>query len=43
MMEWSEDQTVELTQQQFKQYVTDDWGWKDSWVASNTAYMKAAP
>jgi hypothetical protein len=42
MMEWSRDDTIELTQGQFKQYVMDDWGWKDSWVTSNTAYLDAA-
>jgi hypothetical protein len=35
------DDTIELTQQQFKQYVKDDWGWKDSWVTSNTTYLEA--
>lgn len=41
MMQWSTDITIELTQQQFKQYVKDDWGWKDVWMASNTAYLEA--
>lgn len=41
MMQWSTDDTIELTQGQFRQYVQDDWGWKDSWVASNTAYIEA--
>lgn len=41
MMEWAKGGEVELTQQQFKQYVKDDWGWKDSWVTSNTAYLEA--
>jgi hypothetical protein len=40
MMEWSQDDTVALTQSQFKQYVQDDWGWKDQWLTSNTAYMQ---
>lgn len=42
MMTWSMDDTIELTQGQFKQYVNDDWGWKESWVTSNTAYMTEA-
>jgi hypothetical protein len=42
MMEWSMDNEVELTQAQFKQYVQDDWGWKDAWVTSNTAYIESA-
>jgi len=42
MMQWSKDDVIELTQGQFKQYVMDDWGWKDTWLASNTEYMKAS-
>lgn len=42
MMEWSIDDEIVLDQQQFKQYIKDDWGWKQSWVTSNTAYMEAA-
>lgn len=41
MMTWSTDNVIELTQQQFKQYVKDDWGWKDTWVTSNTQYLDA--
>jgi hypothetical protein len=41
MMKWSTDTTIELTQAQFKQYVKDDWGWKDQWTTSNTAYLEA--
>lgn len=42
MMEWSTDDAIELSQSQFVQYVKDDWGWKNSWVASNTMYVEAA-
>jgi len=42
MMEWSSDDTVELTQAQFAQYVQDNWGWRESWLVSNTAYLEAA-
>jgi hypothetical protein len=41
MMQWSQDSEIELTQSQFRQYVQDDWGWKDSWITSNTAYIEA--
>lgn len=41
MMEWTQDNQIDLTQSQFKQYVKDDWGWKDSWMTSNTAYLNA--
>lgn len=36
------DDKIELTQQQFKQYVKDDWGWKREWTTSNTKYTEAA-
>jgi hypothetical protein len=36
------DDKIELTQPQFKQYVKDDWGWKQSWTTSNTAYIAAS-
>ena len=41
MMTWSTDAEIELTQGQFKQYVQDDWGWKDQWMVSNTQYLEA--
>jgi len=41
MMTWSTDDTIELGQQQFKQYFNDDWGWKENWMVSNTAYLQA--
>lgn len=41
MLLWSKDDSIELTQAQFTQYVMDDWGWKDSWIASNSAYIGA--
>lgn len=42
MMEWSTDETIELTQTQFAQYVQDNWGWRDRWMVSNSAYMEIA-
>jgi hypothetical protein len=41
MMEWTQDNQIDLTQAQFKQYVKDDWGWRDQWMTSNTAYLEA--
>lgn len=41
MMAWAQNESIELTQQQFTQYVQDDWGWKAAWTASNTAYLQA--
>lgn len=42
MMEWAQESTIELTQAQFRQYVLDDWGWKEQWVTSNSVYTQAA-
>lgn len=39
MMEWSNGESIELTQSQFKQYVQDDWGWKRDWLTSNSVYL----
>lgn len=40
VMQWSVEDTIELTQTQFKQYVKDDWNWKRQWTVSNTAYLQ---
>lgn len=42
MMEWAIGPEVLLTQSQFRQYVMDNWGWKEQWTASNTGYITAA-
>lgn len=39
MMEWSIGDEVVLTQSQFRQYVQDDWGWKEQWMTSNSVYL----
>lgn len=41
MMQWATDVEIELTQAQFKQYVMDDWGWKEQWMTTNTSYLQA--
>ncbi len=41
MMNWATDTKIELTQAQFKQYVQDDWGWKDNWVTSTSQYLES--
>jgi hypothetical protein len=40
MLEMAINDEIELTQAQFKQYVQDDWGWKEQWVTSNTQYLQ---
>ena len=41
MLEMSIGDEVELSQQQFRQYVKDDWGWKEEWIMSNTVYLES--
>ena len=38
MLEMDVDNHVELDQQQFQNYIDDDWNWKQSWVTSNSKY-----
>jgi hypothetical protein len=40
MLEMSEDQVVELTSQEFAQYVQDDWHWKQQFDHSTVNYLK---
>ncbi len=39
MLDWVVGDEIELTQQAFRQYIFDDWSWKDNWINTNTAYM----
>lgn len=38
MLEMSLDTEIELTQQEFANYVLDDWSWKDQFWATNSVY-----
>lgn len=38
MLEMDVDETVDLDQQQFSNYVDDNWNWKQNWTTSNTKY-----
>lgn len=38
MLEMSVDETIELTNQEFQNYVQDDWDWKDRWATANSKY-----
>lgn len=38
MLEMSDDAVVELTAQEFTQYVEDKWGWKDSFSITTAMY-----
>lgn len=39
MLQMSVDEKVELTEQQFAQYVMDDWSWKQQFTASTSQYI----
>ena len=39
MLTMAGDDIIELSQGLFKQYVQDDWGWKQAWIGSNSAYL----
>lgn len=42
MLEMSVDDTIELSHEQFKKWIKDDWDWKRHWSSSNAAYLSAA-
>lgn len=42
MLSLAMDDMIELDQQEYRQYVNDDWAWKQSWLASNSGYTEAA-
>lgn len=38
MLELSVDTEIEITQEEFKNLVKDEWSWKDVWELSNSRY-----
>jgi hypothetical protein len=38
MMEWSEEETIELTANEFRNLVMDEWDWMGVWLVSNRGY-----
>ena len=42
MLEMSVDAEIELTSEEFQNFVQDDWHWKESWRLSNSKYMTAS-
>ena len=38
MLEWSVDEFVNLDQREFRQYVNDEWDWKETFAASTSFY-----
>jgi len=43
MIEMEVNGTVKLDQASFRQYVRDEWGWKQQWSVSNAKYMPSRP
>jgi hypothetical protein len=42
MLDMHDDEHIEIDQDEFAQYVMDDWGWKRLWVANTLSYAQAA-
>lgn len=40
-LELSSEKIIELNEQEFNQYVMDEWGWKQSFTHLNTMYSKS--
>lgn len=40
MLEMSSDDLVELAEHEFRQYVRDEWGWKQQWLATSAMYAQ---
>lgn len=40
MLQMSVNDEVTVNAVAFSQYVLDDWGWKQNWIASNSKYMR---
>jgi hypothetical protein len=38
MLEWTTQSEVELDRMQFKQYVRDEWAWKQQFIATSAMY-----
>ncbi len=42
MIEWNQQEEIELSADEFRQLVEDKWDWKSGFVASNQAYSATA-
>ena len=42
MLEWSKDENITLAADEFRQFVQDQWDWKDGFLTSNAAYSGTA-
>lgn len=39
MLRWHTEGEIELAEEEFAQYVQDNWSWKHRWTTSNVAYI----
>jgi len=42
MLEMSVDETISLSEQDFRRYVQDEWEWKDDFYLSNSSYSSSS-
>jgi hypothetical protein len=42
MLELDVEDQITLSEQDYAQYVDDDWGWRRQWLAQNSAYSATA-
>lgn len=42
MLRWSQEETITLAADEFRQFVQDQWDWKDGFIAGNAAYSQTA-
>lgn len=42
MLEMATKDELKITHTQYKQWVQDDWHWKNNWMTSNAMYVSAA-
>lgn len=42
MLNWTQDETIELDANTFRNLVMDEWDWMQSWLASNARYSETA-
>jgi rubrerythrin len=40
MLAWHTEDTIELTETEFTQYVQDDWGWRQSFITNTASYTQ---
>jgi hypothetical protein len=39
MLDWSQEEWIELSREEFQQYVLDEWKWKDVFRSTNVGYV----